>query len=253
MLMDETVDEIGAQLTADADLMSEYIEDSNLGDQFTAMPPAEEPPSLSMQDAQKVAVALLRGPMAQSSYAVAISDATGDLLKAYENMYTSTTNRKWAAAVEARSDVRELTRFLNTNGKMADYKAWVPGEVKRRAQEAEAAAAQRRAELQQQKKEAQLKREQAALERQNQQFEQQQRAAAQMQQALSTAQENQSAPSSGGYSDPYYYGGEYLGTGAYATGAWYRNAAYRGAATARTENRMSTWRGGRGGGGGRRR
>jgi hypothetical protein len=243
MLMDDTLDELGAQLTAEADLMSEFIEQAELGDQFAAMPPAADPPSLTMQEAQKVAVALLRGPMAQSAYATQIADATGNVLTAYEQMYTSTCNRKWSTAVEARDQVRTMTRFLDTSGKMADYAAWVPGEVKRRAEDAKAEAEAKRAALLQQKKEEQLKREEAMLERQKQQFEKQQTAAVEMQQALSVAQQSQ--PSSSG-SDPYYYaGGAYLGAAAYGTGAWYRNDAYRGAATARTERRMSGWRGGR--------
>ncbi len=244
ILLDDTLDELGAQMTAEADLMSEFIDQKNLGPDFAAIPEVADPPKLNMQQARQVAVALLRGPMANSPYATEIADAEGTVLLAYEQMYTTSCDRKWATAAEARYQARAMTRYLNTSKKMEEYTAWVPGEVKRRTEEAQAAAAAKRAVLQAQKKEEQLQREQAAEERKQKQAEQQAQAAAQMQQALSVAQDVPS--SSGGYDDSYYYGGgAYLG----AAGLWYRDNRYRGEAPPRVEQRMSNWRGGGGGGG----
>src|SRR5262245_23863861 len=255
MLLDDVLNEMGSQMAAEADLMSQYVDEQNLGEQFAALAPVEDK-HLTLEEAQRVAVAMLRGPLAASSYATSISDATGNALNAYLNLYRSTCNREWAAAVESRQHMKALTHFLQSTGKMQAFRAWVPGEIERQKKEREQEMAQKRAAAQEQEKQKREQRQQAAQDRKEQeqkQREQEEQAAAQMQQALSAAQagDDTSTPSDGSYPD-WYYGG--LG---YATGVWYRDEALRGAAVARTENRMAGWSGAggrRGGarGGGRR-
>jgi hypothetical protein len=252
MLLDDVLDEMGAQMAAEADLMSQFIDEQGLGAQFAAMAPVEDK-HLTQEEAQRVAVAMLRGPMSGSSYATAISDATGNVLTAYVQMYSSTVNREWASAVESRQQMKSLAAFLASSGKMAAFREWAPGEMERQKKDQEAQAAAKRAAAVEQQKQQQAERQQAAQERKEQEAKQraeEQQAALQMQQAMAAAQASQDSGAAAApvqYNDSYpdwYYGG--LG---YATGVWYRDEAYRGAAVARTENRMA---GGRGGGGGRR-
>jgi hypothetical protein len=251
MFLNQALDEIGAQTTAEADLMSQFIDVSNLGPQFVAMPAPVDANPLTFQSAQKMALALLRGPQAQSSYATALTDTSADMLTAYQQMYSATCQRKWGSVVESRHQVRAMSAFLESSGKMQAYNAWVPGAVAQRVKEQETAIAQQQAaqQAQQSQEQAQMIARQRA---QMQQMESQQAASAQanqqLQQALCAAQQNQSAsanqgaPAPNAYYPNYYYGG--VGVGYAATGAWYRNAAYRGAATAATEARYSSWHGG---------
>ena len=257
LLMNDVLDELNAQLTAEADLLSEYLDTQNLGPEYAAQAPADDPKALTFADGQKVALALLRGPMAQSTYASAQSGQDADSLRAYENMYQSTCNWKWASMADNRLRVRSMSAFLDKKGKTAEYTAWVPGEVARRAEEHKQEMAQRAAAAQAQQQEQRIQRQQKLLEQQQKQLQQQQQATQQMQQALMAAQQSQSqsqsaAPSggvvNGGYPETYY-GGWGAGAGA----AWYRDAAYRGAARRYTDARIAGWHGGGGRvGGGRR-
>ena len=261
MLMNDVLDELSAQLTAESDLMSTYIDVNNLGAPFVAFQPAVEPAPLTLESGKKVAVALLRGPMSNSTYASNLAGTSADVLTAYENMYTSTCQRKWSTLADTRLRVRSMSQYLQSSGKMADYRAWVPGEVKLQAEQQQALAAQQAAaeearRAKQQEKRVQM--EEKQLKQQQQQMQQQQQAAQQMQQALGAAQQSQYAASqaqaqaqananaaaeNGGYPNCYYGCATGLGVGA---AAWYRNGAYLGAAQARTDARFAGWHGGGG-------
>jgi hypothetical protein len=210
---------------------------------------------LSLQDGEKIAVALLRGPMAKSSFATAIGDAQGTVLTAYLQMYNSTCNRKWSGAMDSRLQVKSMTGFLEKSGNMAAFNAWVPGEVERRTKEHDAQMAAQRAaaasaQQQEQQQRIQAQQQKLAQEKQQlqQQQQQQQQETAQMQQAMAAAQAGQSggsaAPATGGAAYPnWYYGGlGYAGTGGRGTGT--RRIAGR-----RARGRRRGWAGGTGSGG----
>lgn len=258
MLFNHAISEIGAQTTSNADLMSEYIDTNDLGSDFMNQPPIDASKALTIEDGQKVAVALLRGPMASSTYANELADVPDNQLAAYQQLYQSGAQAKWSGFVHNRLQMLSMSNFLQTSGKLADYNAWVPGEMKRRSDEFEAELAKKNAAAQAQRE---VRQEKAQAEKQAKEQEeaqqQQAKATQQMQQAIASAGQSQ-APSDqpGDYNDDYYYGG-----GAYlARGAWTRDAAYAGAAAARTDNRMANWSrsgagrtggAGRSGGGGR--
>lgn len=256
LLMNDAVDELHAQSAAEADLLSEYIDTHNLGDAFAAQPPVPDASPVSMDDGLKMAAALLRGPMSGGPYASAMSDAAPGTLAAYEQMYRSSCQRKWAAMTDSRLQVRSMMRYLQTAGKLDDYIAWVPGAVAQRTRDHDAEVARRRAAQaaqQQQQAQDRLAQEQARLQQEQQQLQQQRQATQQMQQSMIAAAQqagqaqNQAPPPNqgyvvnSGYPDWYYGGAVALGAG-----AWYRDAAYRGAATARTDARMNAWHGARG-------
>jgi len=90
LLMNHVLDELSANATAEADLMSTYLEKQNLGSQFANTPPPPAPSLLTYADAQKIAVAMLRGPMATSFYATELGDVSAGGLASYAGMYDRT-------------------------------------------------------------------------------------------------------------------------------------------------------------------
>lgn len=274
MLMNDVFDEISAQLTAEADLQSAFIENTDQGAKFVAFQPIVEPAPLTLPQAKQIAAAMLQagGPMASSPYATRLGDSPKDVLSAYEQMYTSTVNRKWAAISDARLRVRAMSQFLVSTKQTDAYQAFVPGEIKLLAEQQQAVQAQQAATLaekqaQQQEKQAAARERQA--EQSKQQADQQAQATKKMQQAMMAAQsqqqppmtkgdqaqllanENANAEAGGGVTYPYYgYPYAYYGGGwAWNTGHnnwWWNHHGYLGGAQARTDARFNGWHGGGG-------
>lgn len=240
LILNDILDEMNAQLTAESDLMSQFIDAQKLGAKFAARPPLADPAPLTLANAEQIATALLRGPMSQNpDYKLGGMDPSS--LPAFEQLYKSTVDSKWTTLLAARLRVRAMAGFLGAQGKFDEYKAWVPGAVA--AHNAEIARQQAAAAAQEQQQEAQ----QAAI--QQQRYQQQQMAAMQMQQALAAQQQSQSQDqppaqvtvAAGGYPATYYGGLAGVGVTGTTAGAWYRNGAYLGAAAARTDARVAAW------------
>jgi hypothetical protein len=267
MLLNNTLDELSANAAAEAELMSAYVEKNNLGAQFAGTAPPPAPPALSFADAEKVAVALLRGPMRTSSYASNLAGLGAGALESYEQMYARTCARRWSEFDESRHLVRCMSSFLGKAKKLPDYDAWATAESARR----EAAAQQRAAAApsaaaaraqQDQKQEAQLREQQLELQQmsaalaaahaqQRQQQQQPQVASGQQpsgDQTLTPAGQPAQAMN-GGYvvDDATAYGayGGYGGYGYYgarvAPGAAAAAGAYAGANAAQYHGANATW------------
>ncbi len=253
-LLNDALDSIRNQFSADADLLSQYIDDNNLGPEFASTPPGPAREARTFADAQKIALALLRGPMSTSTYSAVLSGAPDDQLAAFLNMNQSGCQWKWAEMADRRDRVIAMTGFLKAKGKLEAYTAWVPGELDRREAEQKASTAEKQQAAAAKAKE-QSERAQELIRQRQQEDEAQDQAdrekqAAMLQQAMAAAQSRPAT--TGGVvvpsddDDPYYY---YGGLAAYRGAALYRNAAYRGAANAATDRRMKSWHRG----GGRRR
>jgi hypothetical protein len=253
--LNDALDETVASTRAEADLMSAFIDQKKLGPQIAGTHPPSDPPPLTFDDALKIAIAMLHGPLAQSSYATSFSGQTDPaFLTAYQHLYQTTCQRKWSELIEAKMHVRWMSQFLQTQNLVKEYQAWVPGEVQKHEQQHQAMIAQRRAaeQAQAQAQEQHVKEVEQQRQAQEQQQQQQQAAAAkQMQQALAAAQKSQSQSQPSNTAAPAPYDdGAYLypawGYGAVtdlgATG-WHNDAAYRGTAAANTEGRVSGWHG----------
>ena len=279
LLLNHTLDELSANATAEADLMSAYIEKQNLGSQFASTPPPPAPPQLTFADAEKVAIALLKGPMSDSYFATELGDVSPAGLQSYEQLYERTCQRRWSEYDESRTQVRAMASFLGNSQKLADYEGWATAEAALRqkqheqklagAAQQQAAAAVHKSDAQMQQlihQNEQLRQALSAAEHQRQVAAQQaasaQQAAAQSQQQTpSTPQEaqafatEQTALSGGGayYGGYYGYGGYGYGGGAAAaayagayhgaSSAWNKEPAYASAARAQTEQRMSGFHG----------
>jgi hypothetical protein len=251
LLLNDSLDEIGASTTAEADLMSQYIEKEKLGPEFAKCPPPMDPAPLTYDDCVKIAVTMLRGPLAQSSYATELADTGPDGQRAYEHLYQATCQRKWSQVVETRRQVLCMANFVKAKGKTQDYKAWVPGALKQQEQEFDKLMASRREAYVAKEKAEEKAAEQRAAEMQKQRqqaAQQKQKDSIQMMQAMAAAQQSQSQQTSNDDDDGWFPGWWYGYTDPHRM---YQDAGYRGQASAATDQRLSGWHGA-GGGGGRR-
>jgi flagellar biosynthesis GTPase FlhF len=257
LLMNHVLNEIAPVRASEADLMSGYIEAQNLGAEFAKAPKPPAGKELTYTDATKIAVAMLRGPMANSTYASQFGGASTEELAAYRELYDATCQRRWSEITESREQSRWMGAFLQSQGKLQDYQAWAKVESENRelayqlqleknaaAADAAAQAAQARAVAEQEEQEKlQLQQALAAAQAQQQEAF----AAGQQQQQMDQQQPpppQEDAPYYTGYGTPGYYG-----SGA----AWCYDCTYGNEARTRTERRMSDFYGtphtGGGGGG----
>jgi hypothetical protein len=278
LLMNHVLDEIASVRTSEADLMSAYIQQQNLGSELAKTPPPPVTKQLTFTDSEKIAVALLRGPMATSSYARQFSDNSGDGVAAYVQMYEGTCQRRWSELDEARQQVRCMAAFLQKKGKLKDYEAWANTESQKRQQQYEQSMAQKRTteekvQAQRSADERKAAEQQAQFDSENQQLrqalafsqrqqqmqaaqiqqQQQQTQQQQQQQAANTQQPNYpvTQPEAPGLipgaemPDPYYggYYGYYPPTYYSSESAWCHDAAYQAEARAQTDQRISGWHG----------
>jgi hypothetical protein len=276
LLLDHALNELSANATSEADLMSTYIEKQNLGAQFASTPPPPAPKELSYDDAMKVSVALLRGPMNKSYYATELADASPGTLASYAQMYQRTCRRRWSEFDEARHQVRCMASFLGNNQKLQDYDGWATAESALRQKQFDAAKPGQPAQAPTQT---------AALQQQNQQLRQAlgaaeyqqaqtQQAAPAQQQTADAQQQSAQAQQAAYVSGVPVYGGIYGGYGAYGAAAagayaganaannpntaaktaaagqyhaadstWNKNSSYSSAARSQTEDRMSSFHG----------
>lgn len=256
LLMNHVLDQLAPVRASEADLMSAYIEAENLGPEFAKTPKSPAGKQLTYTDATKIAIAMLRGPMANSSYASQLSDTSPEGLAAYQQMYESTCQRRWGEVTESVQQVRWMGTYLQHNGKIQDYQAWAKVESENRqlkyqlamqqkkAQDADAArqAAQAQADQTQQTKLRQenLQLQQALASAQAQQ-QQAYQAGQQSAQQSPNPQAQQQAQGTPVYA-PYYTG--YGVPGYYGTGAaWCYDSAYANQARAQTEQRLSNYYG----------
>lgn len=253
LFLNHALDELSATATSEADLMSSFVEQQGLSGDFVKLPPAGGLSSLSFADAEKIALALLQGPMSGSTYNTAFADMSPDTLSAYAQMYSQTCQRRWSELQEARSQVRNLSAFLTHANKMQEYQTWATAESEKRQQAYEAQQAQQRAAAQEAAAQQAANNEQLA----NEQTAQLQQQNLQLQQALSNAQYQQQQqaqiaqaeqvqnPAPGGvpqvyntnydsYFPPPYYSGD---------ASWCYNNAYASQGRVITEGRMSNWYG----------
>jgi hypothetical protein len=254
LLMNHTLDELSANATAEADLLSTYIEKQNLGSQFANTPPPPPPPLLTYPDAEKISVALLRGPMSSSYYATELGAASPGGLAAYAETYERTCQRRWAEFDEGRHLVRSMTSFLGNNQKLPDYEAWATAEVALRQKQYEqrpgatppagqmpAGQGQSNAQLAQQNQQVN----QALAVAEAQQVSQAPMQAAPGQPQAAPAQQQQQQLQTGGCAGGYVAAPVYAGYGGYgAYGATPSQAAaagaYAGATAANNSNSNKT-------------
>jgi hypothetical protein len=248
MLLNHALDEVGAAAAAEADLMSEFVDMQGLGQAFASEQLAGAGPARTYEDAQRIAVALLQGPMSASRYSTALADTDERGLQSYERLYDETCRRKWSEFAEPMQHVRSMAAFLKAKSKRKDYLAWAEAEFDRRQQQYETEMAERRAAA----KGDTEQEEQARLERLRQkQAEKEQEGEAeslQAQQALYAAHQPQVIVEVD--DDDGWHAGWYHGHARRAhRRAWHQDTAHRTQVRERTDERLDNWqRSGREGG-----
>ena len=249
MLLNHSLDEIGAVVIAEADLMSEFVEIQKLGKEAASGPPADTGLARNYEDARKVAVALLQGPMSDSRYTSELAGTDESGLKAYEKLYDKTCRGKWSKFVESRKYVQTTAAFLKGKDKIKDYMAWVDTESERRQQEHEKKMAERRSATKargKEKRDQQQARKEEIARQQEAEAEQSRQA----QEALyASMQSGTAAPAGTVVVDDDDDDGWLLGYGIARRGRrrdWHRDSAYQNRARERTNVRVN--RGGRSGG-----
>ncbi len=252
LLLNHALDELGDATITEADLLGEFLEQQKLMDAYAAAPPESPPRIRTMEEAQQVAVALLKGPLARSRYATELSETDEPGLQAYEKLYGKTCADKWADFSESARSVRSMAAFLKSNGKIKAYMTWALAETDRRQQEYEQELAARRAAGAAKEKEQKEQAERArAAERERQRAESQT-----MQEALYAVQDAAPAGEAVEVDDgDDWYAGWYYGVldNAKRERPAYRDGDYQAKARDRVQQRKSAAGGGRPRGGGGRR
>ena len=250
-LLDHALTEIGAVATAEADMMSQYVEEQGLGAEFASSEHAETAPKRTYEDGQKTAAALLQGPMANSRYATMYEASDESDLRAGLRLHESASKRKWNKFSEPVRNVRGMTAFLKSKDGYQGYKVWSKGESDRRQQDHEQAMAERRADAQ--ARSQQTQEENAARARELAQQRQQEKESRLAQQAIyaQAAANEQGDVVEGSDDDDYWYPIRYYGRPRNPRAQhWHRNGANQARARQRTNNRVNNWQGA--GGAGRR-
>jgi len=236
MAVNKGLSVIGAKADARLDLLTSYVDQNNLGPDFeSARTDIASPPQVSFADMEKLGAAYLLSPAGQAKLGTEFANTSDSTLSAYRNMYEKSAQREFAETVDSRLQVRDLALFLQSQGKLDEFRDWAIVE-----------RARRQAEFEQQQADAKAKaaadktaRQQEAAERQRQeQIAQQQMAAAlaqqQQQQAQSQPQPDNSSAnyeSDGWWQEPAYGW----------SGAYYYSNAYRGQVRDRAQNAYQRW------------
>ena len=131
LVMNHVLDELSPLRTSEAELMSTFIDQQALGPALAKNGDAAVT-EMSFEDGLKVAIAMLRGPLSGSSYAVELADSSPQSLAAYKQMYERTCQRRWAEVAEASAQVQQMGGFLQKQGKMQDYQSWAKVESENR-------------------------------------------------------------------------------------------------------------------------
>ncbi len=248
-LLDHALTEIGAVATAEADLMSQYLEQQDLGAEFASSQTAEAAPARTYEDGQKTAAALLQGPMAESRYATMYQGSDEADLKASLRLHESASRRKWSKSSEPVRNVRGMTAFLKSKDKYQSYLVWSKAESDRRQQQHEQTMAEKRAAAKARSEQTQVERTARAQElAQQRQQEEDSRLAQQAIYAQSAATEQGDVVED---FDDYWYPSRYYGRPRNPrVQHWHRNGANQARAREHTNKRVNNWH--RSGGAGRR-
>ncbi|HEY7117179.1 MAG TPA: hypothetical protein VH475_11355 [Tepidisphaeraceae bacterium] len=255
LALGKLLDMTAGKAEARADLLSDYLEQNKLGEEYAAdaAAPTDKVP-LTYEDAKKVAAAFMATPRGKARFGDDLEGCSDQLLLNYQGLYNKTCTRKWDEVIESRAYVKSMAQFLQRKGKWEEYLKWSDEEANRRQQEYQAQQKAKQAayaQAMQEKRDKALNEAQRRVEAERQAQAEQQAAALQ---GLDYTMTAQSSGNDGGYDDGSSDWG-YGGTWGWGGNAYYVNGAYRAAARERYTNRVEHWQGGgrgRGRVGGRR-
>jgi len=236
----------GGKASARLELLIDYLDQNKLGEAFVIKQQETNLPALiSYDDAKKVAVAFVKSDIGKDKFGDELEGSDDATLKAYMQMYANSSRRTFDECIEARTEVRAMGLFLESMGKLDDFKAWAKEEKKRR----QAARDQENAKLRQ----ASVETEKARQEHEKDKRREAEAAAAAKMEAYYQSQQQQAQ--SGGTVVIQNNEDDWDGNTWYPwTGAYYASDAYRGYVRDKYQDRWQNWNNrpgnGNGGGGG---
>jgi len=249
LAMQQVLSMTGGKASARLELLVDYIDQNKLGEAFIAKQQATTlPPLFSYDEAKKVSVAFVKSDVGKDKFGDELVGSDDATLKAYMQMYTNSSRRTFEECIEARTEVRAMALYLESTGKLGEFKSWAKDERKRR----QVARDQETAKLLQ----ASVEAEKARMEHEKEKRQQAEAAAAAKMEAYLQSQQQQ--PQTGQtvvvQTDDDWDGDTWMPW----TGAYYTSDAYRGYVRDKFQDRWQNWNGGGGGarpkrGGGRRR
>src|SRR6476646_11393347 len=183
LAMQDVLSMAGGKASARLELLVDYLDKEKLGETFIAdQESITATPLVSYEDAKKIATAFVKSDSGRDKFGDELEGADDISLKAYFTMYSNASRRAFEECQEARYRVRAIALFLDSAGKLDDFKTWSKVEMKRK----QAARDQEVAKLREVSKEAEKARQEQVLAKRK---EAEQRAASQMEAFLQTQQQ----------------------------------------------------------------
>jgi hypothetical protein len=238
LAMQDVLSMAGGKASARVELLIDYVDQEKLGEMFVDSQEAITLPSLiTYEDAKKISMAFVKSNVGRDKFGDELEGIDDATLKAYQTMYANSSRRAFEECIEARYRVRSMALFLESTGRLEQFKTWSKAEMKRK----QAARDEEVAKLRDASKEAEKARQEHVLAKRK---EAEQRAAAQMEAYLQSQQQ----PAAGGQtvivqSDDDWDGDTWMPW----TGAYYASDAYRGYVRDKFQDRWQNWNGGGGG------
>ncbi len=133
LAMQEVLSMTGGKASARLELLIDYFDQNKLGEAYVDKQQAANlPPLISYDEARKVAVAFVKSEVGKDKFGDELAGSDDATLKAYMQMYGNSSRRTYEECIEARTQVRAMALFLESTGKLSEFKAWAKDEKKRR-------------------------------------------------------------------------------------------------------------------------
>src|SRR3954466_2902384 len=130
LAMQQVLSMTGGKASARLELMIDYFDQNKLGEAFVEKQQATTlPPLISYEDARKVAVAFIGSEAGKDKFGDELEGSDDATLKAYMQMYTNSSRRTFDECQEARTQVRAMALFLESSGKLSEFKSWAKDEM----------------------------------------------------------------------------------------------------------------------------
>jgi hypothetical protein len=245
LAMQQVLSMVGGKASARLELLIDYIDQNKLGEAFADSELTMNLPKLlSYEEAKKISVAFVQSDIGKQKFGDDLAGSDDATLKAYGNMYSNSSKRAYDECLEARTQVRAMGLFLQSQGKLDEFKSWAKEEMKKK----QAARDAETAKLRQVAKEQEM----ARLEQQKEKRKQAEAAAAAKMEAYLQQQQAQGAATPpDGTGQTVYVDDGWDGDSWYPwTGAYYASDAYRGYVRDKFQDRWQNWNNRPGGGGG---
>src|SRR6266576_1371357 len=133
LAMQQVLSMTGGKASARLELLIDYFDQNKLGEAYVDKQQAANlPPLISYDEARKVAVAFVKSDVGKDKFGDDLAGSDDATLKAYMQMYGNSSRRTYEECIEARTQVRAMALFLESTGKLSEFKAWAKAEKKRR-------------------------------------------------------------------------------------------------------------------------